>query len=84
MLLNFFLILLTCVWVLLNNPCQAGLCWNKLGRVLLNLMAELIGHSKTIYKLTMFSLVCFKQNCFLFDRYPIGRMCNILTGTLKC
>lgn len=44
MLPNCFLILLTCVWVLLNSPSQAELCWNKLGRVVLNLVAELIGH----------------------------------------
>lgn len=70
MLVNFFLILLTCVWVLLNNPCQAGLCWNKLGRVLLNLMAVLIGHSNLFI-----NLKCF---CFLI----LNKTVSCLTGIL--
>lgn len=65
MLLNFFLIVLPCVWVLPYNPCQAELCWNKLGGILLSLMCDLTSHSKLIYRLqtllfilnkTMFSL----------------------------
>lgn len=51
MLLNFFLNVLPCVWVLPYNPCQAELRWNKLGGFLLSLVSDLTGHSKLIFKL---------------------------------